>query len=152
LIIKSIRSNKKAQVLGLPMYLIIVMIVAVAVIAAVLYMIPQGTKTMNAIVTDNAVIAEDPGTSSAFVFSSTYDVTIQVTSNDDRSDPISGATVSLIGSGIAETSTTNGDGIATLAVTPQLEENINEASVKLIVKAKGFENFQDTEAITIHRL
>ncbi len=39
------RRNNEAQVLGLPMYLIIVMIVAVAVIAAVIFMIPQGTQT-----------------------------------------------------------------------------------------------------------
>jgi hypothetical protein len=43
------------------MYLIIIMIVAVAVIAAVVVMIPKGTRAMNAQVTANALIAEDPG-------------------------------------------------------------------------------------------
>ena len=149
---KSFISKNDAQVLGLPMYLIIIMIVAVAVIASVLFMIPQGTKTLNAIVTENPVIAEDPGNASAFTFSSAYDITVQVTSNDDRADPISGATVSLVGAGVAGSATTNGDGIASLSITPQLGENINEASVKLIVKAQGHEDFQDLDAITVHRL
>ncbi|RLF58675.1 MAG: hypothetical protein DRN27_04815 [Thermoplasmata archaeon] len=149
---EKILHNNKAQVLGLPMYMIIVMIVAVAVIAAVLFMIPQGTKTMNALVSENAVIAEDPGNSSAFTFSSSYDITIQVTSNDNRADPVSGATVSLIGSGIASSGTTNGEGIATISVTPELGENINEASIKLIVKAQGFEDYSDINAVTVHRL
>ena len=75
---KKILSKKDAQVLGLPMYLIIVMIVSVAVISAVIYMIPQGTKTLNALVIENSVIAEDPGNASAFSFSQSYDVIVTI--------------------------------------------------------------------------
>ncbi|MFO8077903.1 MAG: hypothetical protein R6U21_04615 [Thermoplasmatota archaeon] len=150
--IKRLTTNKSAQVLGLPMYLIIVMVVAVAVIAAVIYMIPQGTQTMNALVTENAVIAEDPGNASSFTFSQSYDVTVKVTTNDDRADPLQDATVTLVGSGVASTTSTNANGIATLSITPTLAENINEATVKLKVKATGFEDFSDDDAITIYRL
>lgn len=150
--IKRLTTNKSAQVLGLPMYLIIVMVVAVAVIAAVIFMIPQGTQTMNALVTENAVIAEDPGNASSFTFSQSYDVTVKVTTNDDRADPLQDATVTLVGSGVASTTSTNADGIATLSITPTLAENINEATVKLKVKATGFEDFSDDDAITIYRL
>jgi len=149
---KKISTNQSAQVLGLPMYLIIVMVVAVAVIAAVIFMIPQGTKTMNALVTENAVIAEDPGNASAFTFSESYDVTVKVTTNDERADPIQDATVTLIGSGVAKTASTNGDGTATLTITPSLADNINEASMKLTVKATGFEEFSDDDAVIIYRL
>jgi len=149
---RRLTKNKSAQVLGLPMYLIIVMVVAVAVIAAVIYMIPQGTQTMNALVTENAVIAEDPGNASSFTFSKAYDVTVKVTTNDDRADPLQDATVTLIGSGVASTASTNANGIATLSITPTLAENINEATVKLTVKATGFEDFSDDDAITIYRL
>lgn len=149
---KKISTNQSAQVLGLPMYLIIVMVVAVAVIAAVIFMIPQGTKTMNALVTENAVIAEDPGNASAFTFSESYDVTVKVTTNDERADPVQDATVTLIGSGVAKTASTNGDGTATLTITPSLADNINEASMKLTVKATGFEEFSDDDAVIIYRL
>ena len=147
-----IQTNNKAQVLGLPMYLIIVMIVAVAVIAAVLFMIPQTNRTMNAIVIDNAVIAEDPGNAGAYTFSNSYDITIQVRSNDNRADPVSGAVVNLIGSGFIGSSTTDNHGIAMVTVTPELEENIHESTVKLIVKANGFEDYQDEDAVMVYRL
>lgn len=143
--------NTDAQVLGLPMYLIIVMIVAVAVIAAVIFMIPQGTQTMNALVTDNVVIAEDPGNASAFTFSQSYDVTIKVTTNDNRADPIADATVTLIGAGVAESGSTDGDGEVTLSVRPELGTNINEAAIKMIVKASGFEEYNDDNAVTVYR-
>jgi hypothetical protein len=149
---RTIQTNNHAQVLGLPMYLIIVMIVAVAIIAAVLFMIPQTNRTMNAIVTDNAVIAEDPGNAGPYTFSQSYDITIQVQSNGDRTDPVSGAIVNLVGSGIIGSAVTDNHGIATITITPKLEENVYESSVKLIVKANGFEDYQDEDAVMIYRL
>jgi len=146
-----IREND-AQVLGLPMYLIIVMIVAVAVIAAVIFMIPQGTGLMNAQVIENAVIAEDPGNAGIYTFSSNYNVEVKVTTNDDKTSPIAGATVTLVGSGDAASATTNSEGIATLSVTPTLNENSNEAFMELTVKAAGYQQYTDQQAVTIYRL
>jgi hypothetical protein len=145
-------NTESAQVLGLPMYLIIVMVVAVAVIAAVIFMIPQGTQTMDALVTENAVIAEDPGNASAFQFSAPYPITIKVSTNTERADPIQGASVILVGAGIAETATTDGAGIAKFSIQPSLAENTNENAIKLVVKAAGFEDFTDTQAIMVYRL
>ena len=144
--------DDQAQVLGLPMYLIIVMIVAVAVIAAVIYMIPQGTAMMNVQVTDNAVIAEAPGNASRFTFSSDYEVTVKVTTRDESTSPIAGATVTLLGSGDAASDTTNANGIATLIVTPTLAENSNEDYMKLKVNAAGYQEYSDEHAVTVYRL
>jgi hypothetical protein len=141
-----------AQVLGLPMYLIIVMIVAVAVIAAVIYMIPQGTGMMNVQVTDNAVIAESVGNASKFTFSSDYEVIVKVTTRDESASPIAGATVTLLGSGDAASDTTNANGIASLMVTPTLAENSNEDYMKLNVKAAGYQEYSDEQAVTVYRL
>jgi len=118
----------------------------------VLFIIPQTNRTMNAIVIDNGVIAEDPGNAGTYTFSNSYDITIQVISNDDRADPVSGAVVNLIGPGFIGSSTTDNQGIATVTVTPELEENIHESSVKLIVKANGFEDYQDEDAVMVYRL
>jgi hypothetical protein len=52
---KSLIRNKKGQVLGLPMYLIVIMIVAVAIIAAVIFMIPKGSQTMIAQINSGSV-------------------------------------------------------------------------------------------------
>ena len=143
--------DDEAQVLGLPMYLIIVMIVAVAVIAAVIFMIPQGTGMINAQIINNAVIAETPGHASAFTFGS-YEVEVKVTSNNNPANPIAGATVTLVGSGDADSATTNSNGIATLSVSPSLSENINEGSMKLTVRASGYQEYTDDFAVTIYRL
>ena len=148
----SFRKDEEGQVLGLPMYLIVVMIVAVAVIAAVIFMIPHGTQTMNALVTDNAVISENPGNASKFTFNSSYDVMIKVTTNDERADPIADATATLVGAGVAEFGTTNANGEVTISVTPTLGANVNEANIKLMVKAAGFEDFEDDTAVTVYRL
>ncbi len=144
------RRDSSAQVLGLPMYLIIVMVVAVAIIAAVIAMIPHGRKTINAVVIENPIIAENPGNSSAFTFSNSYDVKIRVTSSDG--EPISGATVILLGAGVAESGLTNGEGEVTITIKPYLGENINEDHIKITVKASGFEDYVDEDAIIVYRL
>ena len=148
--------NKEADVLGLPMYLIIVMIVAVAVIAAVVAMIPRGTRTLQASVTTGAVLgAETQSDGTATVEISSLEV--KVYSNDERRDPIKGATVTISGLGVAislsENSTTTGkyDGIQGDLKTAKLPANVNEGYLKLIVKAPGYETFEDPHAILVIR-
>lgn len=144
--------NNNGQVLGLPMYLIIVMIVAVAVIAAVIFMIPQGTGMISAQITKNAVIAESVGNASEYTFSSSYDVVVKVTSQAKTASPIAGATVTLLGSGDAVANTTNDNGLAILNVTPSLAQNCNEDYMKLVVKAAGYQEYSDEQAVTVYRL
>jgi len=150
--IKKLRRNSNGQVLGLPMYLIIVMIVAVAVIAAVIFMIPQGTKTMNAQIISGSVETGDGSTGEITL--SDFDVQIQVTTNDERKDPIEGATVRLVGGHTVSESQnpTDADGYTTLTVTgAKLDPNINEAYLKMTVKAAGYEDFEDDQAVIIYR-
>lgn len=149
------RKNESGDVLGIPMYLIIIMIVAVAVIAAVVFMIPKATRTMTAQVTGNALIAESPGTKGAglFTFSKTYTIWVKVATNDERSDPIADATVTLVGSGVAGQGKTLTNGSAKITgIKPILDANVNEAHLRLTVKATGFDDFIDTKAVTVVRL
>jgi hypothetical protein len=137
------------------MYLIIIMIVAVAVIAAVVFMIPKATRAMSVQVTGNALIAENPGTKGggAFTFSKTYTVWVKVTTNDERADPIADATVTLVGSGVASQGKTLNNGSAKIkSIKPILDANVNEAYLKLTVSANGFDDFVDTRAVTVVRL
>lgn len=149
------RKNENGDVLGIPMYLIIIMIVAVAVIAAVVFMIPKATRAMTAQVTSNALIAESPGTKGAgsFTFSKTYTIWVKVTTNDERADPIADATVTLVGSGVAGQGKTLTNGSAKItSIKPILDPNVNEAYLRLSVKATGFDDFIDTRAVTVVRL
>jgi hypothetical protein len=147
--------DDSGDVLGIPMYLIIIMIVAVAVIAAVVFMIPKGTRTMNAQVVGNALLAENPGTSGggSFTFSNTYTIWVRVTTNDQRADPIADATVTLVGAGDSSQGKSLSNGSAKLSgIKPILDANINEAYLKLTVKAAGYDDFVDTKAVTVMRL
>jgi hypothetical protein len=137
------------------MYLIVIMIVAVAVIASVIFMIPKATRTMNVQVTSNALIAESPGSDGGgkFTFSKTYTVWVKVTTSDERADPISEATVTLVGAGDAGQGKTLDNGSAKITgLKPILDANINEAYMVLTVKANGYEDFTDTKAVSIVRL
>jgi len=149
------KGNEEGQVLGLPMYLIIVMIVAVAVIAAVIFMMPQGTRTMSAQITAGSVQTGDGSNGEIDIPSAgTFPVTVQITTNDDRNDPIQGATVRLVGGhAIGETvQQTGADGIATLTVNgAKLDPNVNEAYMKMTVKALGYEDFEDDQAVLLYR-
>lgn len=152
---RNFRKNQSADVLGIPMYLIIIMIVAVAVIAAVVFMIPKGTRALNAQVTTNALLAESPGTSGggSFTFSKTYTIWVKVTTNDQRADPIADATVTLVGAGVAGQGKSLSNGSAKITgIKPILDANVNEAYLKLMVKAAGYEDFTDTKAVTVMRL
>jgi hypothetical protein len=116
------------------------MIVAVAVIAAVIFMIPQGTQTMNAQVTSGSAQTEDAGGSAAELNFSGFSVNVKVTTNDDRHDPISGAVVRLSGGHTAQEATTDAQGVATLTFADdavKLDANVNEAYMKMTVKASS---------------
>jgi hypothetical protein len=152
---RNCRKNQNADVLGIPMYLIIIMIVAVAVIAAVVFMIPKGTRAMSAQVTGNSLLAENPGKSGggAFTFSKTYTIWVKVTTSDQRADPIAEATITLVGAGVAGQGKSLANGSAKITgIKPILDANINEAYLRLTVKAAGYDDFTDTRAVTVMRL
>lgn len=131
------------------------MIVAVAVIAAVVVMIPKGTRAMNAQITSNALIAEDPGNDGGgkFTFSKTYTIWVKVTTNDERADPITDAVVTLVGAGDASQGRTLDNGSARISgIKPILDANINQAFMTLTVKATGFPDFIDPKAVSVIRL
>lgn len=145
--------NQEGQVLGLPMYLIIVMIVAVAVIAAVIFMIPQGTKTMNAAVsTGSAQLSTGVNADNEATFG-VIPVTITVTTNDEQRSPIMGATVRLVGCHVVGEGTTLADGVAAFDVPAgaYLAAGINEGKLKMTVKAPGYEDFEDDSAVVLLR-
>lgn len=147
----SLLKNKNAQVLGLPMYLIIIMIVAVAVIAAVIFMLPQGTQSMIAQVTENSVI-EGNGDPGDITVTFTGVVKVEVRTNDERKDPIEGALVRLSGAHAIGEDRTDSDGIAEVALsTIELDAGINEAYLKMTVKATGYEDYNDDQAVIIYR-
>ena len=150
----SFRRNENGQVLGLPMYLIIIMIVAIAVIAAVIYMLPKGTKMMDGVVTSGSVHGSTSvGANNEAQFDNILTVTVQVTTDDDRRDPIQGATVRLSGGHVVAEDTTNAQGIATITVPAgaYLVAGINEEYMTMTIKASGYEDFEDDTAVLLSR-
>jgi len=150
--IRKIKENEKGQVLGLPMYLIIIMIVAVAVIAAVIFMLPQGTKTIKYTIDENSVVLGNaPDTSGVSNFNS-FTVKVYVFSADERGDPIYGAKVRLSGGGVIGEDSTDANGLAEVPISgAKLNPGISEASMKLTIKASGFEDFTDDDAVLLYK-
>ena len=150
---RNFRGNNKAQVLGLPMYLIIVMIVAVAVIAAVIYMIPQGTQTLAASVSSGAAYSSSGTDAENQATFDQFTVTVMVQTNDEEKNPIKDATVRLSGCHVVAEGTTLADGTTTITVpaTAYLSAGINEGYMKMTVKAPGYEDFEDDQAVVLIR-
>ena len=149
--IRKINENNKAQVLGLPMYLIIIMIVAVAVIAAVLFMIPQGSKMIDAQVEGGLISCEGDG---RITGDNDQDIIISVFTKDSKASPISQATVKLTGAGVAFVDTTEDDGTITISansLTAVLESNKEYDTIKLTIEAAGFESYENPNAIDVLR-
>jgi len=144
------RKNEKAQVLGLPMYLIIIMIIAIVVIAAVIFMMPKGTQKIKAEVTTGFLFSSTAGSGGDKVTLTGSTGTITV--NDMDGNPISGARVTLTDSGASFSGTTSGDGTCPFTIDPILESNIDKAFVTLRVKADGYDDFEDLHAIELVRI
>ncbi len=110
---------------------------------------------MNAQITSNALLAEDPGNDGGgkFTFSKTYTIWVKVTTNDERADPIADAIVTLVGAGDASQGKTLDNGSARISgIKPTLDANINQAFMTLTVKATGFQDLTDPKAVSVIRL
>jgi len=150
--IRKLNKNNKAQVLGLPMYLIIIMIVAVAVIAAVLFMLPQGNKTLKYTIEEYSVVAGNPPNQDGECEFDDFTVKLYVYSADQRGDPVFGAKVRLSGGGVVGEDTTDSDGLAEIPILDaKLNPGINYADMQLTIKAPGFEDFTDDSAVYLYR-
>ena len=146
-----LRKNEQAAVLDLPIYLIIVMVIAVAVIATVVMMIPKGTQTMNATVTSGFLQNANPGHSGDYRFTSNRTIWIKVTTNNEKQDPISGAIVILTGGNTSASGKTLTNGSVRLLVRPTIPANINTVYLEMSVKANGYKDFSDKEAVLVNR-
>ena len=145
------RKNEQAAILDLPMYLIIVMVIAIAIIAAVVVMIPKGSRTMNAVVTSGYLISASPGHSGEYRFSTPRNIWVKVTTNDEKADPISGAKVLLTGANASAAGVTLTNGSVFLQLRPTIPANIDEVYIKMTVKLEGYKDFEDNEAIMVYR-
>ena len=149
--IRRMRGNEKGQVLGLPMYLIIIMIVAVAVIAAVIFMLPQGSKMIDVEIDGSMIPVKGNG---RLVNETTEAITFTVRTKDDTANPISNAKVILTGAGVAWEDKTDANGKCTCSIgdiTTILEENKDSDTITLTIKASGFDDYVNTEALTVVR-
>jgi len=146
------RKNEEADVLGLPMYLIIIMIVAVAVIAAVIFMMPKGNQMMDAHITAGQVQgAPTVGADQVATFAD-FTVTVKVTTKGDYDDPIGGASVRLGGCHAYGEGVTGDDGTATITVTnAQLPAGVNKGYLEMTIKASGYEDAVDDQAVMLVR-
>lgn len=153
IIIKKFEKNNNAQVLGLPLYLIIIMIIAVAVIAAVMAMMTDlGTpQKMNAICDPASFTAEDNATyvDGIYVYND-LDIKVKVTRSGGAADSVRHATVILEGGGAIAHGKTEEDGTKTLTLSGiEVPANTDKTWISLTVKADGYEDYTDGSAVIL---
>ncbi len=138
---------------GLPMKLIIIVVIAGAVLAAVLMMIPEGTGTLNAeciSVDGNSGHLKTVSAASGEISVGSFDVTVQVTDGDG--DPVADADVTLIGANGAGAGKTGGDGEVTVTVqNARLDTNEEKDYVSVEVTASGHHSYEEEQFVVIAR-
>jgi hypothetical protein len=151
--LRHLNRDNEAQVLGLPLYLIIIMIIAVAVIAAVMAMMSDlGTpQKMNAVCDPASFTAQDNATYLNGVYKyEDLDITVRVTRSGGAADPVRDATVILEGGGAISHKKTLEDGTIKLTLSGvEVPANTDKTWISITVKADGYEDYQDGNAVIL---
>lgn len=138
---------------GLPMKLIIIVVIAGAVLAALITMIPDGPGTLNAecvSVDGNDGSLKAVSGSSGEISISDFTVTVKVT--DGEGDPVADADVTLMGANGAGGDKTGPDGTVTITVTgAKLQANEDKDYLSVEVSASDHKDYKDEEFVTIAR-
>lgn len=132
--------------LELPINIVVMLVVGMVALAALIAIIPTPTKTMSVSVDPSMIAA----TSSDF----TSDVEgVVVTVTDPDGNPVQGATCILRGAGGVASATSGNDGACNLKKigdgTFNLPSNQNELNLKLTVKADGFYDYENENAVLV---
>ncbi|MBC7081233.1 MAG: Ig-like domain-containing protein [Thermoplasmatales archaeon] len=154
----------KRGIEGLPMYLIIIVVIAVAVLAAVLAMMKYITfdKPIEAtctkitgsgnVISGEGYLVRVKAKGMERVLNIDFTAEIKVYEKNTNK-PISGATVTISGAGTAGSNKTDATGVAKINIKgAKLEENQEEIYMRIEVKASGYQSFVDDEGILILRV
>lgn len=147
---------------GLPMHLIIIVVIAGVVIAAILAMMgminPKDSFQVEYAGTIGRHNCDDGSgnlvkvTAAGAEEVTDIDFTATIKVFDSKGNPVQGATVVLAGAQSAGSGTTNENGEATVQVDDAvLRANQQQAYMSLTVKASGFHDYKDEEAILLQR-
>ncbi|RLF64388.1 MAG: carboxypeptidase regulatory-like domain-containing protein [Thermoplasmata archaeon] len=145
----------KRGIEGLPMRLIIIVVIAGAVLAAMITMIPhtKGNLQVECISVDgnDGNLKTITSSGEGEVSAGDFNVVVKVT--DDKGKAVSGASVVLTGSNGAGSGKTGSDGTATITVTGvKLNENEDTDYMKITVTASGYHKYEEANFIVISRI
>ncbi|MFW6040206.1 MAG: carboxypeptidase-like regulatory domain-containing protein [Thermoplasmatota archaeon] len=138
---KRLELNKEAALEGLPLYLIILVVIAgisTAVIAG--WMMSSQTTELGSIEVDSEdrIVSTNPGQS------------ITVRAYDQSGNPLEGAVVTLEGCEVQEAGQTDGEGECTLRnINPNLPENENFGTIDVTVTYTGDVSMTKRATITV---
>ncbi|MGM0510053.1 MAG: carboxypeptidase-like regulatory domain-containing protein [Thermoplasmatota archaeon] len=136
--LKPRKMNETGALEGLPLYLIILVVVAGVGTAIIVGWM------MSADSTELGSIEVEP------VTMDTDDKKITVTAYDQKDNPLEGATVTIEGCGLVESGVTDSDGIYSVSDgSPSLPQNENFGSIDVTVKYTGDVTMTKTAVITV---
>ncbi len=136
-----LRSNEKGALEGLPLYLILLVVIA-GVSTAIVFGWMQSAQS-----TELGHIEVDVGSDNALNTGKEQDITVKA--YDQNNDPLSDTTVKLQGCGVKEVDSTNKDGTKTFRIEPSLPENEDFGELTVTVKYTGDITTEKTKIVTV---
>lgn len=136
-----LRSDEKGALEGLPLYLILLVVIA-GVSTAIIFGWMQSAQS-----TELGKIEVSAGNDKVVNAGENEEITVKAYDQDN--DPLSGATVVLEGCSINEVDNTNKDGTKTFEVEPSLTENEDFGEITVTVKYTGDITQKKTDTITV---
>ncbi len=151
--------NKDEGAIELPINIVVMLVVGMVALAALLSIIPKSkdyltVDIINVKIDDGAV---QEGNIATLRGDGQYKVKVNLKVYDKNNDPVEKASVSLSGGGGFGMDQTNslGEAIVTMGDTQStnvtLRQNQKSVALKLVVKANGFFDYEDENAIQLFR-
>ncbi len=136
-----LRRDEGGALEGLPLYLIILVVIA-GVATAIFFGWMQGAQSTE-------LRRIEVNVSEGFINSGTSGNKIEIKALDQSNGPLEGATVKLEGCGVKKIGETDSDGKAEFSVSPSLPENEDFGEITVTVKYTGDMTTEKTDIVPV---
>lgn len=140
-----LRYDREGALEGLPLYLILLVVIA-GVSTAIVFGWMQSAQS-----TELDRIEVDAGSDGLVTTKSNSNDGITVKAYDQKNNPLSGATVTLEGCGVNEIGETGSDGAVEFTVDPSLPENEDFGEITVTVKYSGDITQEKSDTVAVKK-
>ncbi|MDP3104291.1 MAG: carboxypeptidase regulatory-like domain-containing protein [Candidatus Methanoperedens sp.] len=154
---RSNKFRKDEHAIELPINIVVMLVVGMVALAALLAIIPKSKESLSVDIIDVKVSDDNPykGSSAKVVGAKDHTVTVNIKVYDKNNNPVEKASATLSGGGGFGTDQTNKSGLAKIYLggtggsRVTIRPNQQTVELKLVVKANGFYDYQDEQAVLL---